>query len=390
MAVAHWLQLALTDGLGPVLTRRLIESAGGVEAATLAGIAVLRRVEGIGEARGRQIADSLKAAAGAALTELDRAGQLGVQIICPDDEPYPLLLKDISDPPNVLYVKGTLEARDLHALAVVGSRRCSFYGREQAERFGALLAGAGLTVVSGGARGIDSAAHRGAMSHGQGRTIAVLGCGVDVVYPPENKGLFAEIATRGAIVSEFPLGTPPLAENFPKRNRVVSGMTRGVLVVEADVRSGALITARLAGEDQGRPVLAVPGRVDNAMSAGPHGLIRDGATLVTCLDDILESLHPLPDAAGSRLAFAPAQADSDNAPTLFPSPPPPAVALVIDANQQKILSSMDAQAMSVDQIIDRTALNASAVLKDLTLMSLKGLVKRVDGQTYVRTKARST
>src|SRR5262249_38618585 len=161
----------------------------------------------------------------------------------------------------------------------------------------ALLAGAGITVVSGGARGIDSAAHRGAMSHAQGRTIAVLGSGVDVPYPPENAKLFQEIAQRGAVISEYPLGTPPLKDNFPRRNRIISGLSRGVLVVEADERSGALITARLACDDHGRPVFALPGRVDNKMSAGPHRLIRDGATLVRSLEDIIEGLGPLPHGA---------------------------------------------------------------------------------------------
>src|SRR5439155_14814585 len=199
------------------------------------------------------------------------------------------------DPPAVLYVKGALEPRDLNSVAMVGSRRCSFYGREQSERFAALLAGAGITIVSGGARGIDSAAHRGAMSHPQGRTIAVLGCGVDVVYPPENANLFEEIATRGALISEYPLGTPPLKDNFPRRNRIVSGLSRGVLVVEADERSGALITTQQAIEDHSRPVFAIPGRIDNPLSAGPHTLIRDGAVLTESITQILDNLGPLPE-----------------------------------------------------------------------------------------------
>ncbi len=212
------------------------------------------------------------------------------------DEQYPAMLRSIPDPPAVLYLRGELQPRDLHALAIVGSRKCSYYGREQAERFAAILSAAGMTVISGGARGIDSAAHRGAISHPEGRTIAVLGSGVDVPYPPENEKLFEQIAGgRGAVLSEYPLGAPPVAENFPRRNRIVSGMSRGVLVVEADVRSGALITARQANEEQGRTVFALPGRVDNALSVGPHQLIRDGAILVTQLSDILDDLTPFPE-----------------------------------------------------------------------------------------------
>jgi DNA processing protein len=360
----------------------LVEAAGSVEAATKADRALLRSIEGIGSAKADQIARSLKAAAELVPQELDRTAQLGVQLVCRDDDNYPLLLKGIQDPPSVLYVKGTLEPRDLEALAIVGSRRCSHYGREQAERFGALLAGAGMTMVSGGARGIDSAAHRGALSHADGRTIAVLGCGIDVVYPPENTALFEQIAARGAVMSEFPIATPPNAENFPRRNRIVSGMSRGVLVVEADIRSGALITARLAGEDHGRPVMALPGRVDNAMSAGPHQLIRDGATLVTSLGEILEALSPLPDSALQQIPDFRLFPETNEA----PAPAVQVVAPSIAAVQQQILDAMDGESVAVDQIIERTNLDASVVLKELTLMSLKGLVKRVDGQTYVRRK----
>src|ERR1019366_70667 len=170
-------------------------------------LATLRQVEGIGSAKASSIAASLKAAANEAAAEMHRTADVGAIIICPEDESYPVLLNRIPDPPLVLYVKGTIEPRDLNSLAIVGSRKCSHYGREQAERFGALLAGAGLTVISGGARGIDSAAHRGAMSHPHGRTLAVLGCGINVVYPPENTALFEQIAEQGAAISEYPIDT---------------------------------------------------------------------------------------------------------------------------------------------------------------------------------------
>ena len=382
----HWLQLSLTDGIGPILARRLIDASGGVEPACEASQALLRGIDGIGTAKAARIHASLCAAADAAQSELERAGRIGVTVICPDDGTYPPLLRTTPDPPLVLFVKGNFEPRDLNAIALVGSRKCSFYGREQAERFGALLAGAGFTVISGGARGIDSAAHRGAMSHPQGRTIAVLGSGVDVPYPPENDNLFEQIAPRGAVVSEFPLGTPPNRENFPRRNRIVSGMSRGVLVIEADEKSGALITARVACDDHDRPVFALPGRVDNPLSAGPHLLIRDGATLVAKLEDILEGLGPLPQEV--------------NEPTLFPEEPEPAESRAAAVEEQKhavpssagglserqvrILEGIGSDSASVDALVERTDLPAQVVLQELTFLSLKGQVRRVDGQTYAR------
>ncbi len=374
-----WLTLSLTTGIGPILARRLIEATGGAWAAATATAGVLGQIEGIGTVKAEKIAASLREASALADAEMQRAAAAGARIICPDDDSYSLLLRTIPDPPLVLYVRGTLEPRDLHAVAIVGSRKCSFYGREQAERFGALLGGAGVCVISGGARGIDSAAHRGAMSHPQGRTIAVLGSGVNVTYPPENAGLFAEIAQHGAVISEYPMDTPPLAANFPRRNRIVSGMSRGVLVIEADERSGALITARQAGVDQGRPVFALPGRVDNALSIGPHQLIRDGATLITKLEDILDDLGPLPQEAMDELPSTAAAAEPSEA-------VPPPVLLNLSPQQQMIVDQLGADPIGIDVIIDRTELDASVVMRELTLLSLKGAVQRVDGQKYKRSR----
>jgi DNA processing protein len=380
MSLRHWLILSLTENIGPILARRLIEFTGSVEAACGANANVLRMIEGIGTAKSTIIAQSLRDAANLVDGELDRAAAAGARVICPEDERYSVLLKTIPDPPLVLYVKGTLEPRDLNAVAIVGSRKCSFYGREQAERFAALLGGAGVTVISGGARGVDSAAHRGALSNPEGRTIAVLGCGADVVYPPENVSLFEQIAQRGAIISEYPMETPPVAENFPKRNRIVSGLSRGVLVVEADERSGALITARQAGEDQGRPVFALPGRVDNKLSVGPHKLIRDGAILVTKLEDILEDLGPLPQGAMDEvLPTVVVFALSDE--TIAPPKN-----FNLSDQQQLIVDQLSSDAVNIETLIDRTGLDASIIVREITFLSLKGAVQRVDGQTYKRAR----
>jgi DNA processing protein len=383
MPLHHWLTLSLTANIGPILAGRLIDATGSAEAACRATAAVLREIEGIGGAKSTAIAASLREAAAVADTELQRATAAGVQILCREDSGFPLLLRTIPDPPLVLYVKGTLEPRDLHAIAIVGSRKCSFYGREQAERFAALLGGAGMTVISGGARGVDSAAHRGALSHPEGRTIAVLGSGVNVVYPPENSSLFEQIAARGAVISEYPLDTPPLAENFPRRNRIVSGMSRGVLVVEADERSGALITARQAGVDQGRVVFALPGRVDNKLSVGPHQLIRDGAILVTKLEHILEDLGPLPMEAMDEIS-TPVEL-----PKVAQEPAPEPVlqpAIALTELQTNILDHLGTDALSIDALIDGTGLDASVIMRELTFLSLKGAVQRVDGQKYRRAR----
>jgi len=382
----NWLQLSLTNGIGPVLARRLIEKAGSAAAACEASVAMLRTVEGIGVAGANKIADALKSAAGEVDREIDKAAGAGVSIICPDDDSYPILLKEIPDPPMVLYVRGVMEDRDLHAVAIVGSRKCSNYGREQAERFGALLAGAGVTVISGGARGIDSAAHRGAMQPLNGRTIAVLGCGVDVAYPPENAQLFLDIPRdgRGAVVSEYALGTDPRAENFPRRNRLISGLSRGVLVVEADIRSGALITARQAVDDHGRTVFALPGRVDNPMSAGPHQLIRDGATLVTNLEEILEGLGPLPIGATEPTLFSQPKREDQVTEDVVTKVTTPSPKTELSNARQRILGAVDGQELDADGIIDSTGLPAQIVMQELTLMTLKGLIKKVDATRFAK------
>ncbi len=379
MALRHWLQLSFADGVGPILARRLIEVAGSVEAVCAADMKMLQQAEGVGSIKGTKLLDSIRKAANLVDAELERAATAGVDLLCPDDPRYPVMLHSIPDPPSILYMKGSLEDRDLNGIAIVGSRKCSHYGREQAERFGALLAGAGFTVISGGARGVDSCAHRGAMQNPNGRTIAVLGSGIDVTYPPENVHLFEQIAEHGAVLSEYAMGTPPLSDNFPRRNRIVSGMSRGVLVIEADERSGALITARQACDDHGRPVFAIPGRVDNPLSRGPHKLIREGAALTTCIEDIIDGLGPLPRHATEPMLFEPVETPE---PEREPDPEP--IASSLSDRQKLVLKNLGKEATTVDAIIERTELPASTVLQELTYLSLKGLVKRIDGQSYSR------
>ncbi|OQA57845.1 MAG: hypothetical protein BWY42_00274 [Candidatus Omnitrophica bacterium ADurb.Bin277] len=215
--------------------------------------------------------------------------QKGIRLLSVCDADYPKLLKEIPDPPLVIYVKGTFEDNDANAVAIVGTRHPSFYGKTQAKRFAGELAGKGVTIVSGLARGIDQAAHEAALEIPCGRTIAVLGCGIDVVYPKENEKLFSRIFPKGALVSEYALGTPPFAENFPRRNRIISGLSLGTLVIEAHSRSGSLITAHQA-LDQGREVFALPGPVDQLTSRGTHRLIREGALLAEDPEEIFEAL----------------------------------------------------------------------------------------------------
>jgi len=397
MAVEHWLRLSLTTGLGPVLIARLVASTGSAAAACEMSVSDLRQVEGIGTNKASSIHTSLRQTQGEAYEEMRRAVDAGVTLICPDDQTYPELLRTIPDPPAVLYMRGALEPRDLNAIGIVGSRRCSIYGREQSERFAALLAGAGVTVTSGGARGIDTAAHRGALLCEVGRTVAVLGSGIDVPYPAENAKLFDQIALRGAVLSEYPMGTPPLADNFPRRNRIVSGMSRGILVIEADVRSGALITARQAADDHNRPVFALPGRVDNAMSAGPHKLIQDGAVLVTGLEDILGNLAPFPHEiyAGNDAPideYNPHDDDvseGESSVSIDPIKEHPAhsdmsVDVLLSDRQRLIVGAMDGSPIAVDALVQATALPVQEILQELTMLSLKGVVKRVDGQSYSR------
>ncbi len=386
------LHLTLTPGCGPILIRRLLEVFGSADAVLGAAAAQLERVKGVGKNSSIDIRRGMDEAAARVGPELERAATLGAQILGPGDPDYPPLLAQIPDAPPVLYCRGTLDPAeaDKYPVAIVGSRECSAYGIEQARRFAGVLAGAGLTIISGGARGIDSAAHRGAMLN-RGRTVCVLGCGLAHAYPPENKELFDEVAARhGAVVSELPLDTSPRAENFPARNRIIAGMSLGTIVVEAGERSGALITARLAAEDYGREVMALPGRVDAPASRGTLKLIKDGgAALITDPGDVLALLEsPARHTHGGTHAarFTPVTAGraADFATTsgLFTSgdvgtgaTSPVHVAKVTET-QSKILAAL-AEPLTMDQLAAETGLPAGTIRAEITVLEIHQRIRRV-------------
>jgi DNA processing protein len=295
--------------------------------------------------------------------------------LIPDDPRYPAQLAAVPGCPSLLYVAGDPAVLALPQVAIVGSRAATAAGRETAFEFAAALAGAGLAITSGLAIGIDAAAHRGALSAG-GITIAVCGTGLDRVYPAEHAALAAAIAARGALVSEFPSGIPPLAENFPQRNRLMSGLSRGVLVIEAAARSGSLITARLAGE-QGRDVMAVPGSIHNALARGCHRLIKDGAALVETADDVLEALGLTALATPGKSAAEPAQSAENSADRL-------------DSGSEMLLNALGFGPADLDRLVERTGLAAHAVVSTLQMLELAGRVESLAGGRYCRTAPRQT
>jgi DNA processing protein len=359
------LRLHLAEHVGAITYKKLIDAFGSAEKAIEAGPGGWERIEGIA---------AIKAHAIAAVTdemvqdELDAAARANAAIITQEDSRYPAALKNTDAPPAVLYVRGEILPTDAVALGVVGSRRCTHYGLEQAGRFGELLGRAGLTVISGGARGIDTAAHRGALAAG-GRTLVVMGCGLCEHFPRENTELFEAIIAdkRGALISELPMRTSVLAGNFPTRNRIISGMSLGVLVVEAARKSGSLSTANAAAR-QNREVFAVPGRVDNPFSQGTNHLIRNGAILVQNLEDILEHLGQV----GAKLEQA-AQ-----------SIPLPEIPLTLDATERKLFDALAQGSLSLDELVRACGVDTGPAASAMTMLVLKGAVKQQAGNVFAR------
>ena len=355
----YWLALNFVPGVGPVSFKALLDQFGNPKRVFKASRRELEMVDGIGEGLAKAIKET--DIRGKVHRELARVEELKASIVTLADRSYPNNLRQIYDPPPLLYLRGDLQPRDDLAVSMVGSRLTSNYGRTITERIAGDLATRGVTVVSGMARGIDSAAHRGALAAG-GRTIAVLGCGVDIVYPTENRRLFEEIVRSGAVISEFPLSTPPEGVNFPRRNRIISGLSLGVAVVQASSRSGSLITARLALE-QNRDVFAVPGNVGMAGSRGTNQLIKQGAKLVESAEDILEEVLP-------RFQHRELEPEDQE--------------LSLEGEEERVFCLLEDEPVHIDSIISQTGMGASRVSTVLLQLELKGLVQQLSGKRFVK------
>jgi len=359
----YWLGFNLVRGIGPVRLRALIRRFGDVQSAWHASESDLRSLNLDRRALSNLLEVRRKADFVELLARLERDG---VHVLTWDSPDYPALLSQIPDPPPVLFVLGEITPADEWAVAAVGTRKVSAYGREVARRLGEGFARNGVTVVSGMARGIDGIVHKAVLDAG-GRTIAVLGSGIDHIYPPEHRSLAHAIAENGAIVSDYPLGTKPEGTNFPPRNRIISGLSLGTVVVEAGVRSGALITADFA-LDQGRDVFAVPGNILNPGSAGCNRLLRDGAHVVTEIRDVLEVL---------RLEQVPAKQ---------------AARLSLPANptEATLFEKLSADPRHLDDLARACGISVALVSSTLVMMELKGMVRQAGGLQYVRAYEPST
>jgi DNA processing protein len=354
-----WLALKSVPGVGNLLFRRLVERFGSPDAVFTADETTLLTVPGVAARLAAAIHNHRDT--GAVDRELDAAREKGYRIITQTDRRYPPLLAQIPDPPPYLYVYGTLPIDGL-TIAVVGSRHASDYGVDTTKRLSMDLAKHGVTIVSGMAMGIDTAAHAGTIAAG-GRTVSVLGTGLDRIYPRENERLFHQIAENGAVVSEFALGTGPDAHHFPARNRIISGMSHGTVVVEATARSGSLITAHLAAE-QGRDVFAVPGNIHSFKSVGTHTLIKEGAKLVAHAWDVLDEFQHL---------YHPRQ-DDPQAPASVRPPLTEAEAMVID--------NLDAEPVHIDDLARKLAFPSGRLSGLLLQLELKGLVTQSPGKRF--------
>lgn len=369
-----WISLNMTPGVGPRAATKLLERFGSADAVFHARRTELESLrikpETIESIISREMHDKAE-------TELERLKQLGGDVLILDDGSYPAMLREIADPPITLYVRGDWQAcLDQPCVAVIGSRMCSTYGENASEMLARDLASRGICIVSGLARGIDTAAHRGAI-RGGGRTIAVLGTGIDNVYPKENARLVAEILeSGGAVVSQFPLGTPPLKDNFPYRNRIISGLSLGVLIVEASERSGSLITARLAME-QNREVMAVPGNITSRNSFGTNYLIKSGAKLVQQWQDVVAELPSEISAAILPPKVEKTDGEKKSQPELEPAG--------MNENERKVWSLLSAdEPVHIDNLLTASALSFGDLNAVLVGLDIRDLIRVLPGKYYAR------
>jgi DNA processing protein len=359
--------LNLIEHVGPVRARSLLEHFGDAPKILAASKSALLRVRNIGDETAEAISNWEKTIDLAG--ELKRISDFGCHVLIQSDENYPAMLREIYDPPLVLYVKGELTAKDKNAVAMVGSRSTTHYGIETARKLAYQLAYVGVTVVSGGARGIDTAAHQGALA-AKGRTVCVLGTGINIVFPPENAELFGRIAENGAVLTQFPFNRNGDRQSFAIRNRIIAGTTLGTVVVEADLHSGALITSNFATE-YGRQVFAVPGRIDSPRSKGCHDLIKKGAKLCEDAEDILSEFEYL--FPGSNRPPSPGETG------VLP-------ALELSESEQKVYDALDDEERSIDEVIRKSGLPSSAVSVALLSLEMKRVVKQLPGKLFVRNR----
>ena len=393
------LHLSLIQGVGPKSARFLIDILGSAEKVLNATPAELKKIDGLSS----KLQNSLvhKKLGCPLECELELIQEFGCHIITFYDTTYPLLLKEIDTPPLLLYVRGELKPEDNLSIAIVGSRNAKDYGRRVSYQLAHQLVNRGMTVVSGFAMGIDTCAHRGALEAG-GRTIAVLGNGLSLIYPAGNKELVDKVVESGALVSEFPMGMKPMAENFPRRNRIISGLSIGTVVVEASNRSGALITARLASE-QGREVFAVPGEIFSELSTGTHTLIDKGAKLISTVDDLIDALphHTIRQIATAKPATAqqkklnasktaeitrneskPKDSTTEEAPIeIDPKVPPPD----LTTNERTIYDAIEIPSSHIDTIVRTTQLPINQVSSVLLMLELKGAIQQLPGKLFAKT-----